>query len=331
MSTPPLTLAVVGYGQAATLLHEAFTAQPEVRCRWVVGRTAGGAADFAAQHAIPHHTTDLAAALADPEVDGVIVATPHALHFEQAQQALAAGKHVVVEVPMTLDAGEAQRLVQAAADRGLVISVPHIARYLDINLAAKQMLDRGELGQIYQFVYRRLWHQRGVGQLMNRPRTWVDTVAWHHAAHPVDLAMWLLGEPMECLGAAIGHDRDAGNEVDLSANFITPSGVLVTVVMSYNARQPYMDTVILGEQGVLESQGFATLTRQGEVVVAPEDALTVQGRAYTRYAAGVVDALRRGTPAPVSGAEVLPTMIQLQRIHDLAARSPYPHPSKEAR
>ena len=326
----PLTLAVVGYGQAATLLHEAFTAQPEVFCRWVVGRTEDGAAEFAAHHAIPHHTTDLAAALADPEVDGVIVATPHALHFEQAQLALRAGKHVVVEVPMTLDAGDAQRLVDAAADRGLVISVPHIARYLDINLAAKQILESGELGQIYQFVYRRLWRQRGVGQMMNRPRTWVDTVAWHHAAHPVDLAMWLLDEPMACLGAAIGHDRGVGNAVDLTANFVTPSGVLVTVVMSYNAQQPFSDTLILGEHGVLESQGFATLKRQGEVVVAPEDALTVQGRAYTRYAAGVVESLRRGTPAPVSGAEVLPTMVQLQRIHDLAARTPQRNPTKES-
>ena len=324
MSTRSLTFAVVGYGQAATLLHAAFVAQPEVDCRWVVGRTESGAAEFAALHGIPHCTTDLASALADPEVDGVIVATPHHLHFAQAQQAIRAGKHVIVEVPMTLDAGEAQRLVREAADRGVGVSTPHISRYFDTNMEAKRLLDQGELGQVYQIVHRRLWLQRGVGQMLNRPRTWVDTVAWHHAAHPIDLAMWLLGEPMTCLGAAIGHDRVVGNEVDLSANFITSSGVLVTMVLSYNARQPYMDTLILGEHGVLEIEGFATLKRQGEIVVATEDALTVPNRGYARYAAGVVAAFRQGAPWPVCGEEVLPTMTLLQRIHDVAYRVPQP-------
>ena len=320
MSARPLNFAVVGYGQAATLLRAAFAAEPDVAFRWVVGRLPEPSAAFAQTHAIPHHTTDLTEALADDQIDTVIIATPHDLHFSQAYQALQAGKHVIVEVPMTLSYSEAQTLVESAEARGLLLSVPYISRYLDINIEAKQLIDSGSLGRIYQLIYRRLWLQRNIGHMMNRKRSWVDTVAWHHAAHPIDLYMWLLGEPIECVGAIIGRDPVVGNETDLSANFITPSGVLVTLSMSYNARQNYMDTLILGEEAVLELQGYATLKRQEETLVGPEDALMVQERAYGRYAAAVVAALRSEAPVPVSGREVLSSMAQLQRIHDLAAQ-----------
>jgi len=320
MSTRPLNFAVVGYGQAATLLRASFAAEREVTFRWVVGRLPEATADFAQTHAIPYYSIDLTEALADDLVDVVIVATPHDLHYRQAYEALLAGKHVIVEVPMTLNYGEAETLVHMAEERNLLLSVPYFSRYFDNNIEAKRLIDNGSIGHIYQLINRRVWFQRNIGQMMNRKRSWVDTVAWHHAAHSVDLSMWLLNEPMNCVGSIIGLDRAIGNETDLSANFITPSGVLVTLTLSYNARQNFMDTLILGEEALLEIEGFSTLKRQGEIVVAPEEALTVQGRAYGRYTAAVVAALRGETPVPVSGKEVLPSMAQLQQMHDFAAQ-----------
>jgi 2-hydroxy-4-carboxymuconate semialdehyde hemiacetal dehydrogenase len=272
----------------------------------------------------------LAEALADDLVDVVIIATPHDLHYRQAYAALSAGKHVIVEVPITLNYSEADILVRIADERNLLLSVPYISRYLDNNIEAKRLIDSGAIGNIYQLIYRRVWLQRNVGHMMNRKRSWVDTVAWHHAAHSVDLSMWLLNEPMNCVGSIIGLDRTVGNETDLSANFITPSGVLVTLSLSYNARQNFMDTLILGEEALLEIEGFSTLKRQGEIIVTPEEALTVQGRAYGRYAAAVVAALRGEAPVPVSGKEVLPSMAQLQRIHDLAAQLQFGAKQKES-
>ena len=325
----PLKLALVGYGQAATLFFDAFAPEPEVQFRWVVGRLQEPTDEFARQRSIPRATTHLAEALDDPSVDAVIVATPHALHYPQALAALQADKHVVVEVPMTMDAAQARQLVQEATDRRLALSVPHISRYLDVNLAARRLIQAGAIGPVYQFVYRRLWLQRTVGHLFNRQRSWTDTVSWHHAAHPIDLVMWLLDEPIACVGAALRHDPQSGSEVDLSANFVTPSGTLVTMAMSYNAHQDYLDTLIVGDRAVLEITGFSQLKQAGVTVVAPEEALQVQGRAYRRYAAAVAAGLLAEAPIPICGAEILPVMDQLQSLHDKAARLAQTPPAKE--
>jgi 2-hydroxy-4-carboxymuconate semialdehyde hemiacetal dehydrogenase len=331
MSTPrPLTLALVGYGQAATLFHDAFAREQGVQFHWVVGRVPESASLFAQERGIARATTSLSDALDDRGVDAVVITTPHDLHYSQALQTLQAGKHAIVEVPMTMNYQEAKTLVDEAAKRKLLLSVPHISRYLDANIMAKRLIDAGDVGQIYQFVYRRLWLQRGIGHLFNRQRSWVDTVSWHHAAHPVDLVSWLLGEPIECVGAAIRHDPLTGSEVDLSATLVAGSGTLVTIAMSYNSLQNYMDTVVVGEHAVLEVEGFSRLKRSGIVVLEHEDSLQVQGRAYQRYVRAFIAGLRGQGPVPVSGAEILPTMEQLQRMHELAARLSHGAQRKEA-
>ena len=314
----PLTFAMVGYGQAATLLHAAFADEREVAFRWVIGRLPEPAEQFARERGIPCHSVELEHALRDERVDAVIIATPHDLHYEQALRTLQAGKHAIVEVPLTMSFTEAQSLVRVAAEQGRQLSAPHISRYLPMNVEAKRLVESGEVGRVYQFIYRRLWLQRGVGHLFNRTRSWIDTVSWHHAAHPVDMAMWLLGERMQCVGAIIGHDREHGNAVDLSANFLTDSGAAVTLALSYNATHNYLDGVVIGEKALLEMQGFSCLKRQGETVLAPQDSLDVQRLAYQRYITAAVAGLRGEGPMPVTGAELLPAMEQLQRMHDLA-------------
>ena len=316
--TRPFTVALVGYGQAATLLHAAFAAEREVAFRWVIGRLPGPAEHFARERGIPCHGADLEHALHDDQVDAVIIATPHDLHYAQALRTLQAGKHAIVEVPLTMSYTEAQALVRVAAAHGRHLSAPLIARYLPMNVEARRLIEAGELGRVFQFIYRRLWLQRRIGHLLNRARSWIDTVAWHHAAHPVDLAMWLLGDRMACVGAVIGYDREHGNAVDLSANFVTSSGAAVTLTLSYNATQNFLDGVVVGEKALLEMEGFSCLKRQGEVLLAPQEALDVQRLAYQRYCSAALAGMRDEGPMPLTGAELLPTIEQLQRIHDLA-------------
>ncbi len=319
-----LNLGIVGYGQSAVLMHAGFVAQPGVAVRWVIGRLPEPTAQFAAERGIAHHGVDLEAALADETLDAIVICTPHALHYTQALRALQAGKHAIVEVPLTLSYAEACHLVEVAAAGGRQLSIPHISRYLPMYVEAQQRLQAGELGRVFQFIYRRLWLQRGIGNMLKRQRSWLDTVSWHHAAHPVDLAMWLLGEPMQCVSAVIGRDRQSNKEVDLSTHFVMPSGTIITLTLSYNARQDFLDTVIIGEHSLLEFQGFSALRRSGEVLLQPTSAIEVQSLAYERYIAAAVAGLRGAAPMPVTGAEILPVMEQLQRMHDLAAGAPAP-------
>ena len=194
--------------------------------------------------------------------------------------------------------------------------------YLPMCVEAQQRLQAGELGRVFQFIYRRLRLQRGISNMLKRQRSWLDTVLWHHAAHPVDQAMWLLGEPIQCVSAVIGRERESNKEVDLSTHFIMPSGTSITLTLSYNARQDFLDTVLIGDHSLLELQGFSTLRRSGEVLLEPTSAVKVQSLAYERYIAAAASGLRGEAAMLVTGAEILPVMEQLQRMHDLAAGMP---------
>ena len=82
------------------------------------------------------------------EVDAVLVSTPTAFHFEHATAALAAGRHVMVEKPITLDYPTAKTLVEDAEARGLVLSVFHNRRFDADYLTVADAIGRGAVGRV---------------------------------------------------------------------------------------------------------------------------------------------------------------------------------------
>jgi predicted dehydrogenase len=108
--------------------------RPERRAEFA--RPASGAAAF----------PDLASAL--PHIDAAVIAVPPREHAPLAMQALSAGKHVLVEKPMTTCAASGRRLVEEAADRGLTLMVGHTFEYNAAVWKLRELIDSGELGEI---------------------------------------------------------------------------------------------------------------------------------------------------------------------------------------
>jgi scyllo-inositol 2-dehydrogenase (NADP+) len=87
--------------------------------------------------------------LADASVNAILVATPTAMHFDHAMSALAAGKHVMVEKPMTLDLETAEKLAGEAKGRGLALSVFHNRRWDKDYLTVRQAVQTGRFGTVF--------------------------------------------------------------------------------------------------------------------------------------------------------------------------------------
>jgi predicted dehydrogenase len=117
--------------------------------RFVAGatRTPARATDFSQRHGI-RMLRDYAAVLADAGVDAVVLATPHSLHIEQIVAAAQAGKHVFVEKPLGLDAGQAQRAAEACARHGVTLAVGYNWRFQPALQEIRRMLDDGRLGRL---------------------------------------------------------------------------------------------------------------------------------------------------------------------------------------
>ena len=86
--------------------------------------------------------------LADPAVQAVYIATPNHLHATQTVAAAAAGKHVLVEKPMALDAGEGRAMVAAAERAGVTLMVAYMTLFNPAFLAARRIVESGRLGEI---------------------------------------------------------------------------------------------------------------------------------------------------------------------------------------
>jgi predicted dehydrogenase len=138
--------AIIGMGTWGQNLVRATQDRSEA-IRFVAGatRTPGKAAEFARRHGL-RMLPDYAAALADAEVDAVVLATPHSLHTEQVVQAAQAGKHVFVEKPLGLSAAEAGRAASACARHGVTLAVGYNWRFQPALREIRAMLDDGRLG-----------------------------------------------------------------------------------------------------------------------------------------------------------------------------------------
>ncbi|MDB5538517.1 MAG: Gfo/Idh/MocA family oxidoreductase [Devosia sp.] len=114
-----------------------------------VGSRSQASADrFAAQFGIPKAHPSYEALCADPEVDAIYVATPHPMHAENAKLALANGKHVLIEKAFTVNAREAQEIVDLAASKGLVVLEAMWTRFLPHMLRIREIVASGVLGEI---------------------------------------------------------------------------------------------------------------------------------------------------------------------------------------
>lgn len=135
--------------------------------------------------------------LSDPEIDAVMIATPHSTHADLVVEASDAGKHVFVDKPFTLTVAEGKRAIKAAEKAGIVLQVGHNRRRQPANRRLKQLVDQGELGMIH-YAEANLSYPKGLD-----PRTgWRGDPAESPAGgmtglgvHMADNLNYLLGRP----------------------------------------------------------------------------------------------------------------------------------------
>ncbi|MFT3796901.1 Gfo/Idh/MocA family protein [Microbacterium sp.] len=118
----------------------------------VGSRDADRAARFAHQYGIPRSYGTYEDLVADPGVDIVYIASPHSHHHEHAMLALGAGKHVLIEKALTLDAGEAAAIRDLAAARGLLAMEAMWTRYLPHMVRIRELIAQGALGDVHAVI-----------------------------------------------------------------------------------------------------------------------------------------------------------------------------------
>jgi len=144
----PVGLGIVGTGRMAQDFADGLAHASGLRLQGVASRTQASADRFAARHGAVTAHAGLDRLLADPAVELVYVATPHAMHCSDTLQALDAGKHVLCEKPFAINAKEARRMVDSAREKGLFLMEAMWTRYVPAVVRLRQLLDEQVLGKI---------------------------------------------------------------------------------------------------------------------------------------------------------------------------------------
>jgi len=205
-----LNLALIGYGYVGRVFHAPLIeATPGVRLHTLVSRQADAGAAY--PDTVVH--ADRAAALNDPAVDAVVIATPNDTHAAIALEALAAGKHVLVDKPFTVDLAQARAVMAAAADAGRVCSVFQNRRWDADFLTLQQLLGEGVLGEIAEFHSHFDRHRPQVRDRWRESEAPGAGLWFDLGPHLLDQALQLFGRP-QAIGADLLRQRDGARSDD---------------------------------------------------------------------------------------------------------------------
>jgi predicted dehydrogenase len=196
-------VAVVGYGYWGSKHVRVLNSIPDVDVTVVDGHP-----DRLTEAAGQFPNARLAACLGDvlDDVDAVLVATPPGSHAGIARQALEAGKHVLVEKPLTTSVEDAEMLVDLAAARGVQIMVGHTFEYNPAVWKLRELVSSGDLGRILYIDTARL--------SLGRYQSDVNVV-WDLAPHDISIVSFILDE-MPSTTAVWAHNNVGGRHADVA-------------------------------------------------------------------------------------------------------------------
>lgn len=184
-------------------------------------------------------TTSYDEILCDPHVDAVVIATPVSTHYPLAQAALEAGKHVLVEKPLAAAADEAVRLIDLADRHGRLLMSGHTFLYSPAVLKIKELIDGGDLGDIYFITTSR------VNLGLHQPDV---SVVWDLGPHDLSLlSFWLEEAPLRVSAMSRGCIiRDTPDVAFINLDYA--SGTLGNVELGWLAPSKLRRTAIVGSQ-----------------------------------------------------------------------------------
>jgi predicted dehydrogenase len=143
-----INAAIVGIGRWGQYLVTSVQGSSEhIKFTAGVTRTKSKAEAFCSEQGIDLRD-DYAELLNDPNINAIVLATPHTQHKEQIVAAAKAGKHVFTEKPFTLDRPSAERAVAACKEAGVALALGHNRRFMENTVALKAMIEAGELGTL---------------------------------------------------------------------------------------------------------------------------------------------------------------------------------------
>ncbi len=328
-----LRWGVVATGQIAATVTADLARLPDAALHAVSSRSAQRAAAFAATYGFTKYYADeqrlsgYEQLFADPEVDAVYIATPHGQHHKVASAALRAGKHVLCEKSLTINAAETAELIELAAQHELFLMEAVWTRFLPSTQRAWEIVRSGELGDI-------MWIQADLGfpaPFDPKARIWAlddgGGALLDLTVYPLTWALDTLGRPDTWTANCSLNEHGVDQQNALQLGYA--SGAQAQLTSSLMASSPRTATVC-GTGGWLRTN--APLHNPTELTIDTE-ATGLRTEQFGQTGNGYVYELREVTRCIQAGLLESPTMpwtdsLETMRLFDAVREElgvRYPH------
>jgi 2-hydroxy-4-carboxymuconate semialdehyde hemiacetal dehydrogenase len=304
-----MKICLAGTGAMGEIHVKALAKIDGVEVVSVASRTEDSGKAFAEKWNIPFSSTNLEACIDRPGVDAVILTTPSDQHHDQTVMALEKGKHVQVEIPMSLNLADAQDMLSVSKRVGKVCMVTHTRRFSSPHREIRRRIREGTF-HLHHMVVETYFFRRTNLNMHGQPRSWVDNLLWHHGCHSVDLAQWVVGETeWDCWGQKGPDHEELGIPMDLTVAMKCSKGPLFSMAMSFNNKGPFGGFYrYIGEEETYRVYRDSMTDSDGKDV--PLDPMV----AFDRQDVEFVGAIRDGREPESNAASVVPTMALLDKI-----------------
>ncbi|HWO94583.1 MAG TPA: Gfo/Idh/MocA family oxidoreductase [Dehalococcoidia bacterium] len=238
----PVRVGIVGYGYWGPNLARNVASEPLTELVAISDMNPARLDAARATHPLARLTTRARDVLEDPTIEAVVIATPLTSHYGLAMEALANGKHVLVEKPLAACVEEAAELVREARRRDLHLLVDHTFLFTGAVRKMHEYITRGRLGDVYYYDSTRI----NLGLFHH------DTnVIWDLAPHDVAIMLHLLDQPIRSVSAVGARhvDRNVENIAYLTVRFDGP--LLAHFHVNWLAPAKVRKTIIGGSERML--------------------------------------------------------------------------------
>ncbi len=232
-----IRIGVIGYGYWGPNLARNFAETADCEVAGIADSRVERLSQALRRHPAAAVTADATELLENPKVDAIAIATPVATHFDLAMAALAAGKHVFVEKPVTTTSEEALRLIEEAERRRLTLMVDHTFLYTPAVRKIRELCVCGSVGALYYYDAVRV----NLGLFQHD-----INVLWDLAVHDLSIMDFLLPEaPCAVSATGIRHVADRGEDIAYLTLFF-PSNLIAHIHVNWLAPVKVRRTLIGG-------------------------------------------------------------------------------------
>jgi 2-hydroxy-4-carboxymuconate semialdehyde hemiacetal dehydrogenase len=310
-----MKIAMVGQGAFGRKHLDGLKNIEGVQVVSLVGGNPESTERIAKQYGIPHWTSNLSEALSQPDVEAVILASPTQVHAAQAVEALEAGKHVEIEIPIADSLADAKRIHEAQERTGKIAMAGHTRRFNPSHQWLHKRIEAREL-KLQHLVVQTFFFRRENINLEGKPRSWTDHLLWHHACHTVDLFQYQTGEIASNAYALQGPTHpELGIAMDMNVGLATPSGATCSLALSFNNDGP---------QGTFFRyicDNGTYIARYDDLVDGKDNAIDLSDVAVSMNGIELQDreflaAIEEGREPNSSVSQVMPAMETLDRLEE---------------